>query len=228
MRETSDELAKVNAVRWWHRIRIGQIYTPGEVHHGPDGGDWPSTRFGIPERLDGFRVLDVGAWDGFFSFEAERRGAAEVVAVDVPQTAGGNWGGTAGFELAKDLLASQVRFNATSIYDLSPDELDQFDLVMCFGVLYHLKHPMLAIERLAAMTAPGGTCLIETARDESDRNAPTWLLRNGYNGDPTNYWYPSIAGLTLACEMAGFTDVRVVFDMGLRCTVAARLAAASV
>ena len=70
-------------ISWWHRIQMPDgSYTPGLVVHGSDGGDWPTTRFGMPEDLTGKTVMDVGAWDGFFSFEAEKRGAKYVLAAD--------------------------------------------------------------------------------------------------------------------------------------------------
>ena len=130
----ADTLAEMQRIRWWHRIPVGRdaegrpVYTPGEVRHGPDGGDWPTTRFGLPADLTGKTVLDIGAWDGFFSFEAERRGAERVLAVDVSLEQGGNWGGTRGFRFAHQLLNSQVEFQPVSIYDLDPVVLGQFDV----------------------------------------------------------------------------------------------------
>ncbi|MBV9848806.1 MAG: DUF1698 domain-containing protein [Armatimonadetes bacterium] len=219
-------LAEMHRIRWWHRIPVGvdsdgrTVYTPGEVRHGPDGGDWPTTRFGLPTDLSGKTVLDIGAWDGFFSFEAERRGASRVLAVDVSQERGGNWGGTRGFNFAHRLLASRVEFQPISIYDLTPETLGQFDLVFCFGVLYHVKDPLRAIEAMASVTRH--VALTETAAWENvrDQRQPLWAFRPGFDGDPTNYWYPTCAGMEAAARFAGLDASRLVHDSGSRFTLA--------
>src|ERR1700722_16670706 len=113
MRElTPDELETIKNVKWWHRIPVGLaegrlFYTPGEVKHGPDGSDYATTRFGLPRDLNGKTVLDIGAWDGYFSFEAEKRGAQLVVASDMALTQPNkellevaNWGANKGFRTA--------------------------------------------------------------------------------------------------------------------------------
>lgn len=192
----------MNNIKWWHRIRMPDgTYTPGVCHHGPDGGDWPTKRFGMPEDLTGKKVLDIGAWDGFFSFEAERRGADLVVATDissdVAMASGGNWGGTTGFKYAHKILGSKVEWRKLDI--TNPDdcadiliEFGHFDLIMCFGVLYHIKYlsdVIGAIEHMKILVNRPGTVLIETAGN--DRTDCSIELRKGFAGDPTNYWYPS-------------------------------------
>src|SRR5580698_4510744 len=91
------------------------------------------SRHPIPADLTGKRVLDIGAWDGWFSFEMERRGA-EVVAID-------NWDNPR-FHEVRGLLKSRVEYRQMNVYDLSPAKLGQFDIVLFLGVLYHLKHPL--------------------------------------------------------------------------------------
>ena len=97
---TSQELdalqREVNAIKWWHAIDLGH----GIVTPGPDPTPARLTELQIPHDLTGLSVLDVGAWDGFFSFEAERRGAARVLATDSFCWGQGGWGTKAGFELA--------------------------------------------------------------------------------------------------------------------------------
>ncbi len=189
-------------IKWWHRILMPDgTYTDGVVWHGPDGGDWPTQRFGIPEDLTGKRVIDIGAWDGFFSFEAEKRGADFVLATDCTQAAGGNPSGTAGFEYARGARASKVAFKRLNIERMQHEYT--YDLVMCFGVLYHLKSPLLAMENLANLTTEGGTCLIETAISYQ----PGSLLeyKPGHDNDPTNYFYPTVNWVHDAAREAGFT-----------------------
>ena len=130
-RMTKDELQqRVSALRWYHTIDLGHgVVTPG--------------------------VDDIGAWDGFFSFEAERRGAARVVASDFYAWHGEGWGsgqGKAGFELARRALGSRVEDVDVDVMDLSPDRVGLFDIVLFLGVLYHLPNPLLALERVAAVT----------------------------------------------------------------------------
>ena len=126
----------------------------------------------LPERLDGYRVLDVGAWNGCFSFECERRGAAEVVAYSLEHP------DETGFSRLKEALGSRVRYVQGSVYDLSPDRLGKFDLILFFGVLYHLRYPLLAIDRLR--TVSRGSVLVEThvVRDRFLlRGRRSWLAR---------------------------------------------------
>jgi tRNA (mo5U34)-methyltransferase len=202
-------------IRWWHRIRMPDgSYTPGEVIHGPDGGDWPTTRFAMPENLSGKTVIDVGAWDGFFSFEAEGRGAKLVVAVDCERSEGGNWGGTKGFNFARKQLKSKVQFRHLNIEKPgSVDGFATFDLVLCYGVLYHLKSPLLAIENLSKLTKVSGQCLLETAISKST-NIPSLEYHPGWQDDPTNYFYPNLEWVTLAARENGFKNIKLFHNSG--------------
>lgn len=221
----ADDLQRMNAIQWWHRIAVGLdehgkiIYTPGEVVHGPDGGIWPHSRFGIPHSLAGKTVLDVGAWDGFFSFFCEELGASHVLAMDVTQSNGGHWGGlTSGFEFAKRMRESEVEFQEGDIQYKTFDS--QFDLVLSYGVLYHVTNPFSSIENLYRATAKGGTCIIETAVEMRDTvNLESWNRHPGFASDPTNKWYPTRAGLKATCEQFGFTNYEMVADVGQRVTV---------
>ena len=96
--ELQTEIAKVN---WYHSIPLGNdIVTPGV-----DNSSLRLAKLHLPEDLSGKSVLDVGAWDGFFSFEAERRGAERVLATDSFCWGGGGWGTKDGFDLARRALA---------------------------------------------------------------------------------------------------------------------------
>lgn len=102
-------------------------------------------RLKFPRTLEGLTVLDIGAWDGFFSFEAERRGAERVVAFDVHPP------DQYGFSLAKKLLDSNVEYVQGSVYELPP-EMGTFDIVLFLGVFYHLRYPLLALDRISEIT----------------------------------------------------------------------------
>jgi tRNA (mo5U34)-methyltransferase len=227
---TRKQIDAMNAIRWWHRIAVGLdenggvVYTPGEVHHGEDGGAWPRTRFGIPDDLTGKTVLDIGAWDGFFSFYCEERGAANVMAMDVPEDGGGHWGGaTTGFDFAKKLRGSKVGFRSGNLQERDILELSSkdYDLVLCYGVLYHLDNPFTAIENLFVLTKPGGICLIETAveMDRQLAHLESWNLHANHVGDRTNKWYPTRKGLIETCKRAEFAECEIIADIGERITV---------
>ena len=136
---------------WFHKIELApDLITPG----WNDPKETKLPYFGLPTNMHGMRVLDVGCCEGFFSFEAERRGAREVVAIDpVP-------GSIRRFSLCRDYLGSKVTGLACSVYDLDPKTFGTFDMVFFFGVLYHLRHPILALEKIFSVCT--GTLLMQT------------------------------------------------------------------
>jgi tRNA (mo5U34)-methyltransferase len=116
-------------------------------------------------------VLDVGTYDGYWAFELERRGAREVVAIDIDSVAGLDLPAAvrrtmspaqldqkigAGFEIAADVLGSRVTRTVCSVYDLSPERLGRFDLVFCGSLLVHLRDPLLALEKIRSMIGGAG------------------------------------------------------------------------
>lgn len=165
---------------WWHAIDLGKgIVTPGMNSLESLRSQWETFR--IPE-LRGKTVLDVGAWDGFFSFEAERRGAKSVVALDHyvwsldlagqqaywrrcseqgiaprPYHETEYWQpdelpGKRGFDVAKAILRSNVRAIVGDFMTGDPDRFGKFDVVLYIGVLYHMEDPFGALKRLARVT----------------------------------------------------------------------------
>ncbi|MEE9452355.1 MAG: class I SAM-dependent methyltransferase [Gammaproteobacteria bacterium] len=102
----------------------------------------------IPEDLSGKTVLDIGAWDGFFSFEFEKRGA-QVLAID---TYAWDQGGINNFLHAREKLNSNVQYKRLDVHDLDPKDVGQFDIVFFAGVLYHLRNPLLALDRIRSVT----------------------------------------------------------------------------
>lgn len=194
---TQEQINEMNTIRWWHRIKLPNgDYTPGEVRHGADGDDtWVTNRFGIPTDLSNKTVLDIGAWDGFFSFESEKRGAALVIAADATLEDGGNWGGTKGFKFAKNVLNSKVEYQELNIetgknLQTMKQTQDTFDIILCYGVLYHLKSPLHAVENICKFAKLGGIILLETAVCQY-QNTPVLEYRPKYANDPTNYFYPN-------------------------------------
>lgn len=201
-----DELRRrVSDIHWFHSIDLGNgIVTPGDTT--------PARRllsFGIPEDLTGKSVLDIGAWDGFFSFEAERRGAARVVAADYFSWAGGGWGTKAGFDLAREALQSKVQDVEIDVMDLSPAAIGTFDIVFFFGVLYHLRHPLLALEKVASVTSD--VLLLETVVDltELERPAMAFYPADELNNDASNWFGPNENCIAAMLRDVGFKQVEV-------------------
>lgn len=208
----------MNSIRWFHRIDLGNdIITPGECPHTVIEA---TKRFGMPENLEGQTVLDIGAWDGLFSFEAEARGG-KVTAIDTTRDNGGNWGGTKGFSFAKRILGSNVEYFNGNVYELKEYfDPESFNLVLFYGVLYHLKDPIRALKNLYHVTK--STAIIETAFcKDNPNNLPLWEFAHYRNDDPTNYWYPTITGLNAMLRFVGFKITELIYSDDYRITLKA-------
>jgi tRNA (mo5U34)-methyltransferase len=201
--DADDIRRRVDAIRWFHSIDLGG----GVVTPGSDRSTEKLARLRLPERLDGRSVLDVGAWNGFFSFEAERRGASRVLAVDSFCWSGQGWGTQDGFLLAREALRSQVEDREMEVLELGPELVGVFDVVLCLGVLYHMKHPLLALERVASVTRE--LLVIETHVDLLSSRRPAMALYPGaeHNDDPTNWCGPKHAALQRMLLDVGITTL---------------------
>ena len=157
-------------------------------------------QFPIPQDLRGKRVLDIGAWDGWFSFEMERRGAT-VVAVDATKKTR--------FLEAKAMTNSKAEHVVADISYLTPRDIGHFDIVLFFGVLYHLKHPMLALERVCELTTDLA-CVESFVTDEQPSGTiPAMEFYEGTElaGQFDNWVGPNISCLLAMCRTAGFARV---------------------
>lgn len=207
---------KIAEVEWYHPIELGHVVTRPQWHI--------RRRFrrrlgllSLPPDMTGMSVLDVGAWDGFFSFECERRGAARVVAID--SYAWEHYGMT-GFNLARDVLRSKVEFKKTTIEECHAGELGRFDLVLFLGVFYHLRSPILALDRLRDITA--GTLVCETHGLIPVAHG-NWPLVTFFPGDEhaTDQGREMTAIPTLEClrqmlRSAGFSRIDVKYRPSMR------------
>jgi tRNA (mo5U34)-methyltransferase len=198
--------SRVDEIRWYHTIDLGG----GIVTRGVDDSPLRLSRLDLPPSLDGATVLDVGAWDGFFSFEAERRGASRVVSADYYSWHGSGWGSKQGFELARTVLSSRVEDLDVDVMDLSPERVGVYDVVLFLGVLYHLRHPLLALERVASVTRR--LLVLETVVDMVGVRRPAAAFYPGreLNNDPTNWWGPNLPALHGMLQDVGFDEVRTV------------------
>jgi tRNA (mo5U34)-methyltransferase len=176
----------------------------------------------LAEDFAGQTVLDLGARDGFFSFEVERRGASRVVALDYVSS------DLTGFDLCKTLLESQVEWITANVYQINQLERESFDAVLFLGLIYHLRHPILALDRIHDVLKVGGRLYLEThiiddgfvlndgrwgkLADFGQQIADTPLAQFYFGGalgnDPTSPWAPNLACLVGLVESAGFVVQR--------------------
>jgi tRNA (mo5U34)-methyltransferase len=202
-----DDLKKeVAKIKWWHTIDLGNgVITPGLVDPC-----WTLKKLGLSEDLRGMTVLDIGAWDGFFSFEVERRGGKRVLATDSFCWGGEGWGTKAGFELARKALDSKVEDMEIDVLDICPDKVGVFDIVLFLGVLYHMRHPLLALERVFSVT--GNQLILETHVDMLLTEGPVMKFYPGaeFANDPTNWWGPNPVAVEAMLKTVGFRKVKIV------------------
>ncbi|MGH6985830.1 MAG: class I SAM-dependent methyltransferase [Caulobacteraceae bacterium] len=194
-------------VKWFHSF----TFPSGEVVTG-DKPEWTLIaeadavfRFGIA----GKSVLDIGAWDGFFSFEAERRGASRVLATDHFCWSGPGWGTKDGFNYAYEQFDSRIGSLDVDVPDLNTIG-ETFDVVLFLGVLYHLKDPVRCLETVASVT--GGCLVVETVTTHDDFEIPVahYHVGSSLRGDPTNFWTPNRRCLEDMLRDCGFSRFEAV------------------
>jgi tRNA (mo5U34)-methyltransferase len=206
----------IAGIHWWHTIDLGDgVITPGK-----DNSPAKLERLQMPVEMRGKSFLDIGAWDGFFSFAAEKRGSTNVLATDKFV-----WEGNLlpvmprcskeGFLTARALLNSKVRDMNIDPFEMAPENVGVFDVVLLAGVIYHVKHPWLLIEKVAAVT--GEMLILETATDCNLMRRPAVALyRKGeLGGDDTNWCGPNIPALRNMLLESGFKSVKVIHKTGL-------------
>jgi len=167
-------------------------------------------RMPIPEDLRGKRVLDIGAWDGWFSFEMEKRGA-EVVAVDCVELDT--------FREAHRLLDSKVQYLEMDVLELTPATVGRFDIVLFLGVLYHLKHPMLALERVCAL-ATDLTIVESFAADVGEYPLLEFYETDELRSQLDNWFGPNLDALAAMCRSVGFARVETIYTDADRAALA--------
>ena len=201
MDEFADLRQTVESLTWVHSIDLGNgIVTKGE---------WGAPN---PLILDAFsaidfngkKVLDIGCWDGLWSFQAEARGAAEVYATDyLPD----RWGGSSTFSLCHKVLNSKARYYPNvSVYALNQQlDIRDFDIVIFCGIYYHLKHPLLALSRIREVMKTGAILILEgEAIYNFDEPYARFFYRKYHVGDRSNWWVPTVACLREWVECSFF------------------------
>jgi tRNA (mo5U34)-methyltransferase len=200
--DPSELQALVDKYLWHHQIDLGDgIVTPGR-----DKSARKLAALELPA-LAGKSVLDVGAWDGYFSFAAERLGAERVVALDSVV-----WHNLSKdpFEIARKRLRSNVEDVELEVLEISPETVGMFDVVLFMGVLYHMRDPMAALEAVASVTKE--LLVVETFTDMawSPRKAVAFYPGKYLGGDHSNWWGPNPAAAVAMVEELGFKEVQAI------------------
>jgi tRNA (mo5U34)-methyltransferase len=203
---------------WFHNLDLGGIQTAPEHFLG----DYPRQKFerfadALPSDLSGATVLDIGCNAGFYAFEMKRRGASRVVAIDTDPRY------LAQAQLASEVLGLPIELRTLDVYRVA--ELgERFDLVLFMGVLYHLRHPLLALDRLYDHVVGDRLVFQSMLRGEptvpqlapdrpfEDREVfrqPGYpvmhFVEQRYAGDWTNWWIPNRSCVEAMLRSAGFT-----------------------
>ena len=202
---------------WFHNLNLRGVQTAPNHFLG----DYPQTKFhrfahAIPQDLSGKTVLDIGCNAGFYSIEMKRRGADRVLGIDFDDDY------LAQARFAAEVSGFEIEFAKLSVYDL-PSLREQFDVVIFMGVLYHLRHPLLALDLIHEYAARdllvfqsmqrGSDKVLELADDYPfeetaifDRPGypQMYFVEKKYSKDPTNWWIPNRACAEAMLRAAGF------------------------
>jgi tRNA (mo5U34)-methyltransferase len=203
---------------WFHNLDLDGVQT------APDHflGDYPASKWrqfshAIPQDLTGRSVLDIGCNGGFYSIEMKRRGADRVLGIDFDEDY------LAQARFAADVSGHEIEFLKLSVYDVGAIG-ERFDVVLFMGVLYHLRHPLLALDlirehvardMLVFQSMQRGSSEIDVVEADYDFNDTAHFDRPGYpklhfiehrySKDPTNWWAPNAACAEAMLRSAGFT-----------------------
>ncbi|AUX46625.1 SAM-dependent methyltransferase [Sorangium cellulosum] len=206
--------------QWFHNIDLGGVKT------APDHflGDYPAIKWknfahAIPEDLSGKTVLDIGCNAGFYSIEMKRRGAARVLGIDSDEDY------LAQARFAAEVSGADIEFRNLSVYDVGALG-ERFDIVIFMGVLYHLRHPLLALDLLHEHVV--GHTLVFQSMQRGSAEVPQLegdypfaekrifdeesypklhFVEHSYSHDPTNWWIPNRACAEAMLRSAGFEIV---------------------
>ena len=210
---------------WYHTLELPGHTTSGLFDMRPY-----VPMYGLPDSLEGKRVLEIGTWDGFWAFEFERRGAAEVIAIDLDDERKLDWPPRRrtpdpelvrgqGFQVAKEMLGSRVERVVCSVYHALPEDLGTFDVVFCGSVLLHLRDQLLALERIANLVKPGGVFISAEEYEPITDLIPFPVARFRGNRDAAVvFWVPSRKAWRAMLWYAGFDTVAELKRFTMRST----------
>lgn len=195
----TDLMDLLQRFKWYQRIRLtDEVYTPGSIQ-----SEKRLRRIQLPEDLRGKSVLDIGCNEGFFAFEAERRGAAYVLAIDSDVTARKK------FHIVKHLLKSNVDFSFLSVADLDERKVGRFDVTLFLSVFHHLAYPFLALDRVAAVTSEVAIMeFLVAGIDGAGDEEPLVVRRMNERG--RRHLLPTRSFLVETLERSGFAKVDII------------------
>jgi tRNA (mo5U34)-methyltransferase len=207
---------------WYHTLELPDgVVTPGwfDLRGHVDRLPWPDVR--------GKRCLDVATYDGFYAFELERRGAAEVVATDIPHHDEWDWPAATralgpeglaalagekgrGFEVAREALGSSVHKETINVYDLSPERLGTFDVVVCGSLLLHLRDPVRALEAIRSVCSAWFMSVEQISLPLSLAFPRRPVADMEFSEAKLQWWVVNTAGHRRMLDIAGFEVVRSI------------------
>jgi tRNA (mo5U34)-methyltransferase len=233
---TRDEIARrVEALSpWFHNLELAGVRTAPDHFLGDyPGAVWRAIAPALPRDLAGRSVLDVGCNAGFFSLELKRRGADRVLGIDLDPRY------LAQARLAAEVAGLEVELRELSVYDVAQLR-ERFDLVVFMGVLYHLRHPLLALDLLRAHAVKELLLFQSMLRGSQGRfgvapdypfqerevfDHPSWpklhFVEQKYAGDETNWWIPNRPCAEAMLRSAGFAPELVPGTEVYLCRLAA-------
>jgi tRNA (mo5U34)-methyltransferase len=217
---------------WFQNLNLNGVQT------APDHflGDYPAVKFAgfaqaIPADLTGQSVLDIGCNAGFYSLEMKRRGADRVLGLDFDERY------LAQARFAAEVAGEEIEFRQMSVYDVGSLG-EKFDLVIFMGVLYHLRHPLLALDLIhehvardlmlfqtmqrgsnEAMQVEENYDFWQTEMFERPDYPAMYFVEHRYAGDPTNWWIPNRACSEAMLRSAGFEIIAHPEDEVFVCRV---------
>jgi tRNA (mo5U34)-methyltransferase len=194
---------------WWHSIDLGSgIVTPGQKTLSLHASEFSA----IFDRIDlsATSVLDIGAWNGAYSFEAKRRGAERVLATDSYAWDDPRFRGRETFELARSALDLDVEGRTIDLMEMTPAGCGKFDVVLLLGVFYHLKDPIQGLAIAAALALE--VLVVETHVDLEFMSSPAMAHYPGAElaGDITNWWGPNVPLMIAMLRGEGFSRIDAV------------------
>jgi tRNA (mo5U34)-methyltransferase len=196
---------RVDAHIWFHAIRFRPgVAAPGTKPESILNAEAEALFAGVA--LEGRSVLDIGAWNGHFSFEAKRRGAGRVLATDSFTWNHAHYRGRETIELGRAEFGLDIELRELEPTRIGPD-LGGFDVALFLGVFYHLLDPIAVLRRVRGVTR--SLLLLETHQDAEDSERPQMVFYPGATlaQDHTNWWGPNIACMNELLRALGFVRV---------------------